>query len=174
MRTTYDEIWLENFMHQLRVDVHDRLARPCTRYEVREALVQALNSNAFPDESAAQSRDVRTGWGTAWEWEGKSNGDPLAAPFARLNKRLISTAEILISDQQRRGPLPMTNDWAYVTWVGRKLPTSRGDFGISKQAKYPRTWSVRSARASAIKTSLPRASMNPSPIIRCLSLVGWS
>lgn len=46
-------------MHQLRVDVHDRLARPCTRYEVREALVQALNSNAFPDESAAQSRDVR-------------------------------------------------------------------------------------------------------------------
>lgn len=46
-------------MHQLRVDVHDRLARPCTRYEVREALVQAVNSNAFPDESAAQSRDVR-------------------------------------------------------------------------------------------------------------------
>lgn len=28
----------------------------------------------------------------------KATGDPLA-PFARLNKRLISTAEILISDQ---------------------------------------------------------------------------
>lgn len=37
----------------------------------------------------------------------KATGDPLA-PFARLNKRLISTAGILISDQPSGDPLATT------------------------------------------------------------------